>query len=148
MDSFFSFFRGLSLASYAFIALGSLLAISWTTIYFMGRNIGNLHEDIAVANVKVQILVDLNAYNLIATRDLERELQRCVFMRSQVEVNALKATEKFSKASRASYKESDKRRDGIDAAIKASDDTEFLPPRATELLIEAARSANRDGNDS
>ena len=137
---------------YVITALAAVIFISWTTIFFMARNITGLHEDIGAIESAVTLLIETNTQNYVTVQRLEKELQRCTYMRTLAEANSQEATERAGRRTKDAYIASDTRRDEINEHIQAdssaSDACGTLPDRVTELLIEAANSANRGSKDS
>ena len=134
---------------YVVTGLAAALLLSWTTIFFMGKNINGLHEEIGVSTAAIELLVETNLKNYKTVKNLQQELQRCATMRASAEGKAREATEAVAGASKDSYLASDDRRDEISEQIKQSgNDCGPLPDRVTELLSEATSSANRAGGDS
>ena len=146
------FFGGMGLMGYVVTALSAVIFISWTTIFFMGKNINSLHEDIGTSEAAIKLLVETNATNFATVRRVEQELARCTHMRTSAEANAQEATERVGQISKDSYLASDDRRDRISEHIESDSSASAacgnLPSAVTELLIEAANSANAGGQGS
>jgi hypothetical protein len=142
----------MGLMGYVVTGLGAVILLSWTTIFFMGKNINSLHEDIGAGEAAITLLIETNMNNYLAVREVEAELRRCSHMRTRAEANAQLATESASKRTKDSYLAADERRDKISEQIELDSSVSgtcgILPRSATELLIEAANSANRNGEGS
>ena len=144
-----SFFRGLPIVGYVIAGLSSIIVIGGITMFFMGRNITSLHEDLGAANSAIEILAEINKSNAEATNAIEMELLRCSHMRADAEDKASKATARIAQSTQQAYRNSNERVNEIEKDLNENyDGCGPFPPRTSELLVEAARSTNRGADDS
>ena len=144
------FFTGMSLMGYVVSALAAVLLLSWSGMFFMSKRISSLHEDIGAYEVTVNRLVDANFSTRESLDTVEVLLKQCADKRTEAEARADEARKDISTKTKEAYIASDERRDTLEDAITIQEPKctpPTLPSRATELLLEAARSANR-GSDS
>lgn len=144
------FFTGMSVTGYVIAGLIAAILLSWSAMFFMGKRISSLHEDIGAYEVTVNNLVSANLSTRDSLDQVEELLQQCLQKRANAENKADIARQELAKKQREAYRASDERRDSIEEDIDTSNPEcvpSSLSPRATELLIESARSANR-GTDS
>lgn len=140
------FLTGLSPMGYIISILSATLLLSWSAMFFMGRNISSLHEDIGAYEATVNNLVGANLDTRESLDQVEELLQACMAKRNNADNKASEARQEIARKQKEAYIASDERRDAVEDEIELSQANcipATLPPRAAELLIDAARSANR-----
>ena len=145
------FLTGMSVTGYVIAALAAALLLSWAGMFFMGKRISSLHEDIGAYEATVNNLVVANLDNQEALGQLEELLRACLAQRDNAENKANEARQEIARKQKEAYRASDERRDQIEQDIENSDvvcTPPTLPTRSAELLIDAARSANRGSDGS
>lgn len=142
-----NFFGGLSIAGYAIVGLGTVLLGSWVVMWFMANNIEGLNEELGAQKAAVELLVNTNIDNQKSLNEVSEQLYRCTEMRANADQQALKAIQELALRTKEAYKLSDERKDEIVNLVEGTLNEciagATVPPRVTELLIDAASSANQ-----
>jgi hypothetical protein len=139
-------FMGMTPMGYALFAVVAALLLSWSAMFFMGKNIQKLNRDIGAQATTIRQQAAANLDMLQSLDQVEALLQECVKARDDAKLAADKAVQGLNKKAEVSYKEMDTRRDLIEDAIQEQAPVcipSTIPSRTAELLIEATRSANR-----
>ncbi len=145
--------KGLSLQGYIIGALAMLFLTMSAAVWWKDRQNNNLREDLAGAKVEVSILNDALILNYEALDKIEGELRECATKRAEAAEKALESEARINRALRQSFLDNQELRDEIRKEVEKTFDNAncsgaTFSPRASELLIEAARRANRGAGGS
>ena len=142
-----AFFKGLGIQGYIIGALVTLFLLLSVGLWIQTKRVEGLKEDIATAELQVQIADDALVSKDKALDTLEGELRECATKRANAEERAARKDRETAQELREAFAE---HQDFIYELSKELDQNSVncgtLSSRATELLIEATRRANRDTN--
>lgn len=116
--------------------------------------IDRLHVEAGMAEFAIDNLVAANKHNQGQLKRVTKIAQECAIMRKRASDNVLVATERLraeqDRVAELTARQQNEITQIIDKDIKTTEciDTLPIPPRASELLIEAASSANRGSRSS
>lgn len=148
MGFLLKFFGGMSLTGY--IITGLLTALVTLSVYstYLNHKVDKLKEEAAASEVAMNYAVEANRNNQQELDKAIAQLRRCVEQRDAAERSALEMQRRLFNMSREIEDRNDELASKINNEVANAPNgcDSPVPPRVTELLIEAARSANRDTN--
>lgn len=148
LTKLFGLLRGIGPMTYIIAGLVGIMLTLSSMVWLRGQTIEDLQVRISKAEQFATQCVQINRQNYQVFKEMEDALKRCSGMRSAAEDRGNRAVEELARVRREAYMASTETKEKVNEAIAENPDTSCsnvpLPPRATELLVAAAHSANGD----
>ena len=148
MNFLLKFFGGMSITGYVITGLLTVLVGMSITVAWLNKSKDKLEKQLAQSEYAIEQIVAANENNQIQLENAYAELRRCTAMREAAERNALEIEQRLYHARIKAEAKTDERVEQIADATPPDSvcGDSALPSRVTGLLVEAARSANRDAD--
>lgn len=125
--------------------VGAIVLGLLATVVVQTYRLHSAQQELMASDLTIQTFTDAQKSNLTAIEDLERELKACATKRAEAEARGKDSILALKREIRDISERSKELQDALKKDMDAtnSSDCGQLSSRATGLLIEAARSANR-----